>query len=767
MNRSTSVFIRIALALAGATASGAGTTSSTRIFTNPSGAYFYVDGQLFTDSATFFWPQGSKHTLKVDLLQQNTRVKERYSFTGWTDSSGVLSSPATQQVITADPAITSYEANFVAQYAVTLSFFACPASNAAPCNSPGKVLVNNVPYAANADVYVDAGSNVVLQAVPNPGYVFNGWLPGTVNTGQSYLNSFTLNGPVIVYPQFVLAAKITIASIPPGLQILADHVETFSPVALDWGVGTSHTVGAVTPQIDVHGKLWVFSSWSDGGAATHAYTAQGAGTQTTLTVNYVAGELVTLLTNPPGLTLIADGLAGQSPYNLSWGAGTSHMVSVPQQQVDAQGNGWSFRSWSNGGAAVQVVALPAAGVANGLRLTANFDPSNQTTGQLTIQSSVPGVAVVVDGVACSTPCTLQRTIGSYVHVSAGSLQLGDDTRLEFSGWADGAAADRTITVTASPQTFTANYQSYYRLLCTADAASAVTWHSTPASPDGFYPAQTPVAVSIDIAPDYQFQGWSGDARGNNPDVTVKMDGPKSIRAHLTRAGNGITAIVNAAGMTPVDAVAPGSIISIYGPNLAPATKAGPASPLAQALGGVTVTSGDLVLPLLFVSPGQINAQLPSALPEGDQTLTVHAGGQPDLTGTVTVERNAPGLFYQQVAGKAYLIALHQDGSLVSPKSPARRGEQVTALGTGFGPYSPQPPDGFAAPNSTAYKLVDRAELVFADQVIEPEFAGAAAGRVGITAIRFRIADPLPTSSVIELKARVNGQESNTVLLSLE
>ncbi|PYT26590.1 MAG: hypothetical protein DMG58_22105 [Acidobacteria bacterium] len=52
------------------------------------------------------------------------------------------------------------------------------------------------------------------------------------------------------------------------------------------------------------------------------------------------------------------------------------------------------------------------------------------------------------------------------------------------------------------------------------------------------------------------------------------------------------------------AVAPGSIVSIYGPKLAPATEIGPDSPLAQTLGGLTVTIGERLLPLFFASPGR-------------------------------------------------------------------------------------------------------------------------------------------------------------------
>ncbi|HXI39960.1 MAG TPA: hypothetical protein VNH83_08275 [Bryobacteraceae bacterium] len=127
----------------------------------------------------------------------------------------------------------------------------------------------------------------------------------------------------------------------------------------------------------------------------------------------------------------------------------------------------------------------------------------------------------------------------------------------------------------------------------------------------------------------------------------------------------------------------------------------------------------------------------------------------------------PGLFFQLVGAKAYLVALHADGSLVTLKSPAHRGEKITALGTGFGPYQVQPLDGFAVPHTGSDKLADHTQLIFEGKAIEPEFAAGAAGRVGVVAICFHIADPLPAAATIEIKARVHGHDSNTVLLPLE
>jgi len=58
-------------------------------------------------------------------------------------------------------------------------------------------------------------------------------------------------------------------------------------------------------------------------------------------------------------------------------------------------------------------------------------------------------------------------------------------------------------------------------------------------------------------------------------------------------------------------------------------------------------------------------------------------------------------------------------------------------------------------------------IVAGDSSIDPLYAGVAAGRVGVTAIRFKIDDSLAAGSTAEIKVRVRDRESNTVLLPLE
>src|SRR6266853_1356317 len=61
-------------------------------------------------------------------------------------------------------------------------------------------------------------------------------------------------------------------------------------------------------------------------------------------------------------------------------------------------------------------------------------------------------------------------------------------------------------------------------------------------------------------------------------------------------------------------VTPGSLISIYGVNLATRAESAAVIPLPKSLAGVTVSFNGMAAPLLFVSAGQINAQLPWEAP---------------------------------------------------------------------------------------------------------------------------------------------------------
>ena len=171
-----------------------------------------------------------------------------------------------------------------------------------------------------------------------------------------------------------------------------------------------------------------------------------------------------------------------------------------------------------------------------------------------------------------------------------------------------------------------------------------------------------------------------------------------------------------------------------------------------------------ILPLFFVSPDQINAQLPFDLPIGTQTLIIKNRNMPDVTATFEVVRNAPGLITSLQGGRMVATAIRAGGSAASADNPVKPGELLTLFGTGFGPHRVAVPEGFAVDEVDAYRLVDPAQSEIGNQLIVPEYAGAAAGLPGLVALRFRVPSSLSANAIVNVTALVNGVKTNSAVL---
>jgi uncharacterized protein (TIGR03437 family) len=733
--------------------------SLTRITPVPADAEYMVDGQTYTHASSAFWPTGSKHILWVPNSPQVGQVRIRYVFKAWEfDGGSITTNPVT---VTASPAIPEYRASFDVFYGLGLSFFSCP--DPTHCAGPGTILVGGKPYTTSDDVYVPAGSSVVLQAIPNPGYVFLGWQPGANQVIQGFQNTVTMNYPLSVIPRFQVARQVMLGTDPPELSLLADRATIPTPNTLEWGVETVHTVGAITPQKDKFGKMWAFQSWSDGGDLNHAYTVASTNVPASLTAKYIPAGLVTVLTLPVGLKIKVDGQYNVLNSNyFAWGIGETHRLDAPAQQTDAQGRVWQFSSWSNGGKAIQDIVVPDDAEISGMRLTATYTPLTKVT----VNSSLSGLSLKLDGVTCTTPCEVLRDPGTQIRVSApSSVPQGDGSRADFDGW-PGASGDMVMTVGDNAVNLSANYHVLNRLSAASDPANGAVWSVQPASSDGFYRATASVALSLTTQPGYRFRRWDGDLSGTIPSGVVTMSAPRVVKAlldpipYIAPAG-----VSNAAGQTPLAGVAPGSIVSIFGVNLAAETLVAPDGMLPQTLGGLTVRVGDRILPLFFVSPQQINLQLPDDLAAGNQVLTISPAGAAEVRAPFTVLRNAPGLFPVAANGQAMVMAVHENGSAVTADAPARSGELLTVYGTGFGPAERARPEGFPIPQSASYSIVDGVTVQVGDVTIAAEKAFAVAGRCGIDAVQFRLTNAVTGNATLRIS--VNGSDSNTLLLAVQ
>ena len=733
----------------------------TTVSTTPAGPVFSVDGTNYINSMSALWPQGSKHTLSTQPVQSSAEGVQ-YTFSGWSWSGGgLLGNPA---VVTADPSITSYQGTFSKEYRLTVLFNNC--TDGAPCVPPGVVLVNGAAIGSNQTTFVPAGSGAVLQAYPNNGYVFAGWLSDTAQMIQGFQTTLTLNGPATITAVFQPVQFVNLATVPAGLSVLADRTQVFTPIAMQWGLNTTHSLAPVSPQQDNQGSWWVFNSWSDGGAPTHAYTVPGLAS-TTVTANYGPGVTVDFFTNPQGLHLTVDGASSWSSYSFVWGVGQTHTVTAPSTQTDSKGNIWAFSDWSNGGAQTQSVTVPQSSVGTGMRMVADYTQ----LGHMTVTSPLSGLSVNVNGSACAVPCDIQQPPGTQLTITApASVPVNAVSRQDFAGWSNGAGTGPlSVTLGTDAITVAANYHQMNYLATATAPSGAASFSLQPASPDSFYDSQANVTVAVTPLPGFRFQNWSGDLTGSTLSGTVTMSAPRSVQAvfkkvpYITPGG-----VSNGAGTTPQSGVAPGSVVSIFGANLTDTTALGPASPMAQTLGGLTLQLAGRLLPLYFVSPTQINFQLPDDLQPGTQTLTVSAPGQPDVQSTVTIVQDAPGLFPMAVSDKTYAVATHADGTPVTPDAPVQQGETITLYGTGFGPTTPARPFGLAVPDSPSYVLNDGVTIQIGSATpVVPVAAYAVPGSVGVDAVQFTLGSDAPSGTSAQLTMTINGQVSNMVLLPIQ
>jgi uncharacterized protein (TIGR03437 family) len=164
--------------------------------------------------------------------------------------------------------------------------------------------------------------------------------------------------------------------------------------------------------------------------------------------------------------------------------------------------------------------------------------------------------------------------------------------------------------------------------------------------------QTPVTVSLTGAPSPTAMA-GGDFNGDGlPDLAILDTGANNVSVLLNGAVRGLVMLSSASG---VPLAAPGSLVSIYGSNLASGTNSAGTGTLPTTLGGASVTitysnNAHEVLPLFYAAPGQINALMPPDAVPGQATFSV-ASASGTQTGSVTIQPVAPAIFAANQNGK--------------------------------------------------------------------------------------------------------------------
>ncbi|MBI3667685.1 MAG: hypothetical protein HY236_15895 [Acidobacteria bacterium] len=227
-------------------------------------------------------------------------------------------------------------------------------------------------------------------------------------------------------------------------------------------------------------------------------------------------------------------------------------------------------------------------------------------------------------------------------------------------------------------------------------------------------------------------------------------------------------VVNGASFALAPApVAPGSIISIFGVNLAASTAYAPAVPLATQLAGTTVKVNGTPIPLFYVSPTQINAQLPFEAAPGTATAVVTTSAGDSQSETFNVASSAVGIFFSRIFGSNRGAVLNQDGSVNGPGNAEARGRVVVVFLTGQGPVTPAVPTGQAAPvNPHSPATLPNAASI-GGSTAPVQFLGLAPGWVGLAQANIQIPSGVTPGDQVALSISVNGQAGNTVTISVK
>jgi uncharacterized protein (TIGR03437 family) len=236
-------------------------------------------------------------------------------------------------------------------------------------------------------------------------------------------------------------------------------------------------------------------------------------------------------------------------------------------------------------------------------------------------------------------------------------------------------------------------------------------------------------------------------------------------------------VVSASSFGQFGQLALGSWVEIYGSYLAPDSRSWAGTDFnginaPTTLDGTSVTIGGQPAFISYISPGQINAEVPTSIGSGVQPLVITTSAGKTPTYSVTVNGVEPGLLAPasfEIGNVPYAAALFSDnvtyvlptGAIAGvPSRPAQAGDTITLYGIGFGAVTPNTPAGevVEAGNSLALPFV----LKFGSTVATVTYAGLGPGSVGL--YQFNLVVPkLSTTGPVRLNFTLEGVAGTQVL----
>ncbi len=256
----------------------------------------------------------------------------------------------------------------------------------------------------------------------------------------------------------------------------------------------------------------------------------------------------------------------------------------------------------------------------------------------------------------------------------------------------------------------------------------------------------------------------GIAVAPNGNIYVADTGNNAIRL-LTPSFPTISSggVVNAASFAA--RISPGALATVFGGGFGSATVQ-PDLPLPTTAANVSVTVNDKAAPIFYLSPTQINFQVPWSTPtSGSVNVAVTYLGGASNTLSVPVATAAPGLFSRSDLPGAAVVQ-NSDYSLNDPSNPAKAGSTIIAYLTGSGPVSPAVADGAPTPSSPLVNATAAVTATIGSAPATVSFTGLAPFFVGL--VQMNIAVPTSLApGVYPLAITIDGQAANSATIAVK
>jgi uncharacterized protein (TIGR03437 family) len=237
---------------------------------------------------------------------------------------------------------------------------------------------------------------------------------------------------------------------------------------------------------------------------------------------------------------------------------------------------------------------------------------------------------------------------------------------------------------------------------------------------------------------------------------------------------GAGGVVNAASFTLGQGIAPGSLVAIFGTGLSAVSSAAasytplPISMPASRVGlptsvGFDATGVSVPAPLLYVSPGQVNIQVPWEL--ANQTIAQMKVNIEPLNGALFTVPIAP---YSPACFTSGGIAIAQNipsFSLVTATNPAVPGQYIVLYCTGLGQVNNTPATGAPAADATSTTTA-APQLSIGGQNATVSFSGLAPGLVGVYQLNVQVPAAAPSGSQ-PLVLSIGGVQSATLSIPVQ